>query len=131
MMIAYPMDLTTIKQRLENHFYRRVDAVKFDANYIELNAQTFNESGSDIVKKAKLISALISQFIDDQLCFDPMEIYSRLVENYDQFSDPVDTEESREEEDSREVRRSSRRKRKVCHVMSCLRLLSFDTNCLL
>lgn len=30
MIIAYLMDLSTIKARLENHFYRREEAVLFD-----------------------------------------------------------------------------------------------------
>lgn len=118
MMIAYPMDLSTIKQRLENRFYRRLDAVKFDAKFIELNAQNFNESGSEIVKKARLISALITEFIDDSLCLDPMPIYGRMVENYIQFSDPADTEESRDDDELREVRRSARKKRRVCLLQS-------------
>ena len=80
MMIAYPMDLSAIKARLENHYYRRVDAIKFDVQFIELNAQLFNERDSEIVKKAKLITTLIIRFIEDQLCFDPMPIYLDLIE---------------------------------------------------
>lgn len=116
MMIAYPMDLSTIKTRLENNFYRRVDAIKFDAQFIQLNAQNFNETGSEIVKRAKLITTLIVRYIDEELSFDPMPIYLDLIEHYQQFEEPADTEESTPEEDSTEVRRSSRRKRRVCIV---------------
>ena len=117
MMIAYPMDLSTIKARLENHFYRRVDAIKFDAKFIELNAQMFNETGSEIVKKAKLITALIIRFIEEQYSFDPMPIYLDLIEHCEQFEEPAESEESKGEDDSNEVRRSQRRKRRVCYLL--------------
>jgi bromodomain and WD repeat domain-containing protein 1/3 len=116
MMISYPMDLSTIKSRVENHFYRRVEAIKFDIKFIELNAQHFNEPGSEIVKKAKIVCALTTRFIEDEQCYDPMPIYLDIISHSDDFDDPLPTEDSKDDdrdEEYREVRRSSRRKRRV------------------
>uniref|UniRef100_A0A452UP94 Pleckstrin homology domain interacting protein n=1 Tax=Ursus maritimus TaxID=29073 RepID=A0A452UP94_URSMA len=52
-VVAYPTDLSTIKQRLENRFYRRVSSLMWEVRYIEHNTRTFNEPGSPIVKSAK------------------------------------------------------------------------------
>ncbi|XP_069802237.1 bromodomain and WD repeat-containing protein 1 [Dendropsophus ebraccatus] len=65
MMIAYPTDLSTIRMRLVNRFYRRVSALIWEVRYIEHNAQTFNEPGSNITKLAKKITALLLKFIMD------------------------------------------------------------------
>lgn len=51
--IGYPMDLSTIKARLDNKFYRRMDALKFDIAFIALNVEKFNESVSEIVRRAR------------------------------------------------------------------------------
>lgn len=115
MMISYPMDLSTIKSRLENNFYRRLEAIKFDVSFIELNAQAFNENGSEIVKKAKLITALFIRFIDDHHCTDPMPIYLDLIENYQQFEETVVSDVTDNEDRGQEVRRSLRTKRRVSY----------------
>jgi len=56
--VAYPMDLATIKSRLDNRFYRRIEAVKFDIKFIAINTETFNVSRSEIVKKSRIIRDL-------------------------------------------------------------------------
>lgn len=61
--IEYPIDLSTIKSRLENRFYRRVDALKFDVKFIALNAERFNRPDSDIVKHARIIKDLCLELI--------------------------------------------------------------------
>ena len=48
-IIAYLMDLNTIKGRIESGFYRRMDALLYDVNYIFTNAEQYNEPGSEIV----------------------------------------------------------------------------------
>ncbi|KAG8591030.1 hypothetical protein GDO81_007020 [Engystomops pustulosus] len=65
MMIAYPTDLSTIRMRLVNRFYRRVSALIWEVRYIEHNARTFNEPGSNITKSAKKITDLLLKFIMD------------------------------------------------------------------
>ena len=37
--VEYPVDLTMIKSRVENHFYRRIDAILFDLKFIYDNAK--------------------------------------------------------------------------------------------
>ncbi|KAM3934677.1 bromodomain and WD repeat-containing protein 1 [Leptodactylus fuscus] len=68
LMIAYPTDLSTIRMRLVNRFYRRVSALIWEVRYIEHNARTFNEPGSNITKSAKKISDLLVKFIMDSSC---------------------------------------------------------------
>ncbi|CAN7989266.1 unnamed protein product [Ixodes hexagonus] len=80
-VVAYTIDLTTIRSRLENRFYRRVDAIKFDIRFIELNAKKFNEPESKIVQKAALLTKLLLRFIDDNSCRDPIKLYQELVDS--------------------------------------------------
>jgi len=56
--IEYPIDLSTIKARLDSRFYRRLEALKFDIKYIATNAESFNRPKTDIVKKARIIRDL-------------------------------------------------------------------------
>ncbi|KAM8976981.1 bromodomain and WD repeat-containing protein 1 [Pelodytes ibericus] len=67
-VVAYPTDLSTIRMRLVNRFYRRVSALMWEVRYIELNASTFNEPDSAIAKSAKRISDLLVKFIMDSDC---------------------------------------------------------------
>lgn len=90
-VVAYVTDLSTIRQRLVNRFYRcppsglsdtvcvyvcetdrlqqlcfpfrRLSSLMWEVRYIEHNAQTFNEPGSFIVTTAKFVSDLMLQFI--------------------------------------------------------------------
>lgn len=89
-VVAYVTDLSTIRQRLVNHFYRylswscrryslcvcervlnqvvvfffrRLSSLMWEVRYIEHNAQTFNEPGSFIVTTAKFNSDLMLAFI--------------------------------------------------------------------
>lgn len=80
-IVAYPIDLTTIRTRLENRFYRRLDAVRFDVRFLETNAKKFNEPNSKIVQKAELLTKLLLQFINNQSCQDPFKLYQELLDN--------------------------------------------------
>uniref|UniRef100_A0A672UTK8 Bromodomain and WD repeat domain containing 3 n=1 Tax=Strigops habroptila TaxID=2489341 RepID=A0A672UTK8_STRHB len=62
-VVAYPTDLTTIRRRLENRFYRRISALMWEVRYIEHNARTFNEPDSPIVKAAKIVTDVLLRFI--------------------------------------------------------------------
>ncbi|XP_069068681.1 bromodomain and WD repeat-containing protein 3 isoform X2 [Pleurodeles waltl] len=77
-VIAYPTDLHTIRQRLENRFYRRISALMWEVRYIEHNARTFNEPESPIVRTAKIITDVLLHFIGDQSCTDILEIYDKI-----------------------------------------------------
>jgi bromodomain and WD repeat domain-containing protein 1/3 len=36
--VEYPVDLTLVKSRVENHFYRRIEAILFDLKFLYENA---------------------------------------------------------------------------------------------
>jgi len=38
--VEYPIDLSIIKARFENHFYRRVTSAQFDVSHLATNAET-------------------------------------------------------------------------------------------
>lgn len=57
-LVEYPIDLSTIKARFENHFYRRITSAQFDVRYLATNAEKFNEKHSNIVKHARIITDL-------------------------------------------------------------------------
>ena len=61
--IAYPMDLSTIKARLDNLFYRRSRAILTDVERIAMNAEKFNQPDSDIVKHARVITKLLQEIV--------------------------------------------------------------------
>uniref|UniRef100_A0A673B5X0 Pleckstrin homology domain interacting protein n=1 Tax=Sphaeramia orbicularis TaxID=375764 RepID=A0A673B5X0_9TELE len=88
-VVAYGTDLSTIRQRLVNHFYRRLSSLMWEVRYIEHNAQTFNEPGSFIVTTAKFVSDLMLQFIKDQSLTDLMPLYKTMKKAT--FSDSEDS----------------------------------------
>ena len=77
-IVEYPMDLFTIKSRLDNRFYRRASAVEFDVNYNFTNACKFNEPKSDIVRFALKITDLCLEIIRNRYAVDVATIYSQL-----------------------------------------------------
>lgn len=68
-VIEYPIDLSTIKGRFENHFYRRITAAQFDVRYLATNAEKFNELHSVIVKHARIITDLCLRVIRYDIMF--------------------------------------------------------------
>uniref|UniRef100_A0A674A4L3 Bromodomain and WD repeat domain containing 3 n=1 Tax=Salmo trutta TaxID=8032 RepID=A0A674A4L3_SALTR len=73
-VVAYPTDLSTIRRRLENRFYRRISALMWEVRYIEHNARTFNEPQSPIVAAAKVVTDLLCGFVRDQSCTDILDL---------------------------------------------------------
>ncbi|RMC06156.1 hypothetical protein DUI87_15586 [Hirundo rustica rustica] len=82
-VIAYPTDLTTIRTRLANRFYRRISALVWEVRYIESNARTFNEPGSAIARAAKKITTQLLKFINDQDCTNIFELCSTTDDEQD------------------------------------------------
>ncbi|KAA0195924.1 hypothetical protein HAZT_HAZT007122 [Hyalella azteca] len=82
MIVEYPMDLSTIKSRLENGFYRRLNAVQFDVRYIATNAEKFNQRGSNIVRQARIVTELCLDLIKNPLCRDPTARYHEIAKTY-------------------------------------------------
>ena len=62
-VVEYPIDLSTIKARFENHFYRRITSAQFDVRYLATNAEQFNEPHSHIVKQARIVTDLCLRII--------------------------------------------------------------------
>ncbi|RUS86356.1 hypothetical protein EGW08_005874, partial [Elysia chlorotica] len=77
--VPYPIDLSTIKTRLENGFYRRITALQWDVRLISNNASLFNEAGSRIVTNANALTETLLRFIKDDTCHDPLPIMSSLT----------------------------------------------------
>uniref|UniRef100_A0A3Q3EFY0 Bromodomain and WD repeat domain containing 3 n=1 Tax=Labrus bergylta TaxID=56723 RepID=A0A3Q3EFY0_9LABR len=77
-VVSYPTDLSTIRTRLENRFYRRISALMWEVRYIEHNARTFNEPQSPIVATAKVVTDVLLHYISDQSCTDILDLYHRL-----------------------------------------------------
>ncbi|XP_062406416.1 PH-interacting protein isoform X3 [Sardina pilchardus] len=84
-VVAYVTDLSTIRSRLENRFYRRISSLMWEVRYIEHNARTFNEPGAFIVRTAKFVSDLMLQFIKDQSLTDIIPLYHKMKK--EAFSD--------------------------------------------
>ncbi|XP_048361765.1 PH-interacting protein [Sphaerodactylus townsendi] len=104
-VVAYPTDLSTIKQRLENRFYRRLSSLMWEVRYIEYNTRTFNEPGSPIVKSAKFVTDLLLHFIKDQTCYDIIPLYNTMKKK-------VLSDSEEEEEKDTNMPGTSTRKRK-------------------
>lgn len=62
-VVAYPIDLTTIKARFENRFYRRIAAAQFDVRQLATNAEKFNHKDTLIVQNARIVSNLCLHII--------------------------------------------------------------------
>jgi bromodomain and WD repeat domain-containing protein 1/3 len=81
LVISYPIDLNTIKERIESRYYRRLNALQWDVRKLAKNALDFNKAHSTIVQKANVLTELILEFINDPHCTNPMPIYKRLCKN--------------------------------------------------
>lgn len=81
-VVEYPIDLSTIKARLDNRFYRRITAVQYDVRYIYTNACKFNEPKSTIVRYASIITDLCLEIIRNRELEDATALYHQLVDNY-------------------------------------------------
>ncbi|GAM27759.1 hypothetical protein SAMD00019534_109350 [Acytostelium subglobosum LB1] len=53
--VSHPMDYGTITERLENNYYRRVEAVLFDSELVMKNAFTYNMPNTSIARNSKKI----------------------------------------------------------------------------
>uniref|UniRef100_A0AAQ5YB27 Bromo domain-containing protein n=1 Tax=Amphiprion ocellaris TaxID=80972 RepID=A0AAQ5YB27_AMPOC len=82
-VVAYPTDLSTIRKRLENRFYRRISALMWEVRYIEHNARTFNEPQSPIVAAAKVVTDFMLYFISG---IQPVDLFE-----YPDYRDIIDT----------------------------------------
>ncbi|QQP48736.1 Uncharacterized protein FKW44_009145, partial [Caligus rogercresseyi] len=100
--VEYPMDLSLIKARVDNNFYRRIASIEYDLKYIYENAEAFNVPKSEIVKSSKVIMMLAVQIINDpeKSKDDVSELYHMLVQDF-VWSSSEEEEELNEELKSR------------------------------
>ena len=81
-VVEYPIDLSTIKARFENHFYRRITSAQFDVRYLATNAEKFNEKHSVIVKNARIITDLCLKILRDHNDVDVPAVYRQFADAY-------------------------------------------------
>ncbi|XP_062510721.1 bromodomain and WD repeat-containing protein 3-like isoform X2 [Corticium candelabrum] len=74
--IPYPVDLGTIRLRLSNGYYRRLNSFLWDVKTIYRNAVTYNEEDSQIVESAEMLTELVCKFASDRNCLDPSVFYN-------------------------------------------------------
>nr|XP_023019451.1 bromodomain and WD repeat-containing protein 3-like [Leptinotarsa decemlineata] len=108
MFIEYPIDLSTIKARFENNFYRRLTAAQFDIRYLATNAEKFNLKHSTIVKQSRIVTELCLRIVKG--CSDYIDVpslYHRIVDSYNS----CDSEEELDvpPSSSKNIRTSSKR----------------------
>ena len=61
--VSYPTDVSTILNRLNRRFYRRLASLQWEVRLIEQNAAAFNYPGSAIVKYAETLTKLLLELI--------------------------------------------------------------------
>lgn len=81
-VVEYPIDLSTIKARFENHFYRRITSAQFDIRYLATNAEKFNQPHSIIVRHARIITDLCLRIVRDPNDVDVGAVYHQLADTY-------------------------------------------------
>lgn len=81
-VVEYPIDLTTIKARFDNRFYRRITSAQFDVRYLATNAEKFNQSHSNIVKHARIITEICLRILSDPYPINVMNVYHQIVDSY-------------------------------------------------
>lgn len=106
-VVEYPIDLSTIKARFENHFYRRITSAQFDVRYLATNAEEFNEPHSHIVKQARIVTDLCLKIIKDTTELDVAAVYHQLVDTYHSSESDIDVEENSEKPSTSRLRSSS------------------------
>lgn len=81
-LIEYPIDLTTVKSRFENHFYRRITSAQFDVRYLATNAEQYNRRHTIIVKHSRIVTDLCLRIIREADEIDVAAVYHQLVDVY-------------------------------------------------
>ena len=81
-IVEYPINLSIIKSRLENRFYRRAKAVEFDVNYLLTNARKFYKVNSPIIRSASTATKLILEMIRNRDAVEIPTNYQLLTTNH-------------------------------------------------
>ncbi|KAL3083410.1 hypothetical protein niasHS_011212 [Heterodera schachtii] len=78
--VFYPMDLTTIQERIHNNFYRRSLAILYDVQMLGKNALAYNKPKYPIVRHACALVETIFVFMEDWKQNDPLPMFRHFVE---------------------------------------------------
>ncbi|XP_065837497.1 bromodomain and WD repeat-containing protein 3-like isoform X2 [Oscarella lobularis] len=90
-VVPYPIDIQTIKERLKNAFYRRLKSLLWDVKHLHKNANAYNEEESQIVHSSEALTRLLCKYVSDSSCRDILALYnSRIDENDDENDDVKD-----------------------------------------
>ena len=89
--VLYPIDMKTLIARVEQHFYRRHSAIKYDIKFMEANVRKLVKSvkrdpdyrfDEQIAKRlkynAKFVTALCLVFADTHDCHNPYDLYPHI-----------------------------------------------------
>jgi hypothetical protein len=72
--VPFPTDISTIRTRLQNRFYRRKIALQWEVVQVRRNAELYNEEGSLIVRHARILVKTLCRFISSA-SHDPLVFY--------------------------------------------------------
>ncbi|XP_076220915.1 bromodomain and WD repeat-containing protein isoform X2 [Nomia melanderi] len=133
-VVEYPIDLSTIKARFENHFYRRITSAQFDVRYLATNAEQFNEPHSQIVKQARIVTDLCLRIIKETTEVDVPAIYHQLLDTYHSSDSEVDMEDDKDKPSTSTQRATSSRSLRSQEVsndwqLACRQLLEMLWQC--
>uniref|UniRef100_A0A915PM02 Bromo domain-containing protein n=1 Tax=Setaria digitata TaxID=48799 RepID=A0A915PM02_9BILA len=81
--VDYPIDLSTIVERVRNRFYRRLASLEQDIRYIAINARLFNQPNSEIVRNSRVLVETLIRYLNDAQYTDAMQLFRMLKAGQD------------------------------------------------
>uniref|UniRef100_A0A1I7V9M8 Bromo domain-containing protein n=1 Tax=Loa loa TaxID=7209 RepID=A0A1I7V9M8_LOALO len=81
--VDYPIDLSTIVERVKNRFYRRLASLQQDIRYIAINARLFNQPNSEIVRNSRVLVETLIRYLNDAQYTDAMQLFRVLKAGQD------------------------------------------------
>uniref|UniRef100_A0A0R3RTJ3 Bromo domain-containing protein n=1 Tax=Elaeophora elaphi TaxID=1147741 RepID=A0A0R3RTJ3_9BILA len=81
--VDYPIDLSTIVERVKNRFYRRLASLEQDIRYIAINARLFNQPNSEIVRNSRVLVETLIRYLNDAQYTDAMQLFRVLKAGQD------------------------------------------------
>uniref|UniRef100_A0A0N5AL33 Bromo domain-containing protein n=1 Tax=Syphacia muris TaxID=451379 RepID=A0A0N5AL33_9BILA len=76
--VDYPVDLETIAKRAANKYYRRFSSMEQDIKYIAINASTFNEPRSPIVRNSRVLVETLIRYLKSSNGVDVLTLFNSL-----------------------------------------------------
>jgi len=73
-VVPYPTDLSTIREKLLNKYYRRVVSLLWEVKQLERNARLYNEEESQIVRNSAKLVSVLNEFIRNFSCNDILSL---------------------------------------------------------